>query len=360
MTESRLRAGITALGAYAPEKVLTNQDLEEIMDTTDEWIRTRTGIRRRHVAADDEFTSDLAVSAVQDLVDRHGPQALEGVDLVIVATNTPDALFPSTAALVQDRFDLNAGAFDLLAACAGWLYAVSAARAYIESGQCRKVLAIGAEALTKLVDWQDRSTAVLFGDGAGAAVLEAVPEPYGIRSMVLGADGSGAAHLHMRAVGRCLPNGEPLSDTLKMNGREVFKFAVRVMNTATVEALELAGLHSDEISLFVPHQANLRIIEAARERLGLDEERVVVTVDEYGNNSTASIPLALKHALDAGRIQDGDSLLLVTFGGGLTWASGVITWYGNAGAGRSKGVPAATDVDKSPATVGEASAEVGG
>lgn len=324
------RAGITALGAYAPEKVVTNQDLEAFMDTTDEWIRTRTGIRRRHVAADDEFTSDLAIASVMDLIDRHGDEVLNGVDLVIVATNTPDALFPSTAALVQNHFHLNAGAFDLLAACAGWLYAVSAARAYVESGQCRKVLTIGAEALTKLVDWEDRSTAVLFGDGAGAAIVEAVPSPYGIRSMVLGADGKGAAHLHMGAVGRCLPGGEPLSRNLKMNGREVFKFAVRVMNTATVEALELAGLHSDEISLFVPHQANLRIIEAARERLQLAEERVVVTVDEYGNNSTASIPLALKHALDAGRIEDGDSLLLVSFGGGLTWASGVITWGGGS------------------------------
>jgi 3-oxoacyl-[acyl-carrier-protein] synthase-3 len=328
VSEPRLRAGITALGAYAPEKILTNQDLEAFMDTTDEWIRTRTGIRRRHVAADDEFTSDLAIRSVEDLVARHGPEALAGVDMVIVATNTPDALFPATAAIVQDRFGLTAGAFDLLAACAGWMYALSVARAYVESGQRRKVLAIGAEALTKLVDWEDRSTAVLFGDGAGAAVVEAVPAPFGIRSMVLGADGSGAHHLHMRAVGRCLPNGEPLSDKLKMNGREVFKFAVRVMNTATVEALEQAGLHSDEISLFVPHQANLRIIEAARERLELAEDRVVVTVDEYGNNSTASIPLALKHALDAGRIHDGDSLLLVSFGGGLTWASSVITWGG--------------------------------
>ncbi|MEX2536023.1 MAG: beta-ketoacyl-ACP synthase III [Trueperaceae bacterium] len=329
MTEQKLRAGITALGAYAPEKVLTNQDLEAFMDTTDEWIRARTGIRRRHISADDEFTSDLAVSAVEDLVARHGPDALSGVDMVIVATNTPDALFPATAALVQDRFKLKAGAFDLLAACTGWLYAVSVAKAYVESGQCRKVLTIGAEALTKLVDWNDRSTAVLFGDGAGAAIIEEVPTPYGIHSMKLGADGSGAAHLHMGAVGKCLPGGELLNAKLKMNGREVFKFAVRVMNTATIEALELAGMKSDDISLFVPHQANLRIIEAARERLNLDEDRVVVTVDEYGNNSTASIPLALKHALDSGRIEDGDHLLLVSFGGGLTWASGVITWFGN-------------------------------
>ncbi|HKI58729.1 MAG TPA: beta-ketoacyl-ACP synthase III [Trueperaceae bacterium] len=322
---------MTALGAYAPERVLTNQDLEQMMDTSDEWITTRTGIKRRHLAADDEYTSDLAKRAVEDLVARHGDDALTDVDMVIVATNTPDALFPATAALVQDHFKLSAGAFDLLAACPGWIYSLGVARGLVESGQCRKVLAIGAEALTKIVDWEDRSTAVLFGDGAGAVVVEPVPEPYGLKSVVLGADGSGAHHLHKRATGRCLPGGDPLSETLYMNGREVFKFAVRVMNTATIEALEKAGLHSDDISLFVPHQANLRIIEAARERLSLERERVVVTVDEYGNNSTASIPLALRTAVDQGRVHAGDHLLLVSFGAGLTWAASVLTWGGTPG-----------------------------
>jgi len=323
---NQLRAGVTALGVYAPPKVVTNDDLAKIMDTSDEWITTRTGIKRRHVAADDEFTTDLAFRAVEDLLRRHGADALVGVDLVIVATNTPDAFFPSTAALVQARFGLKAGAFDLLAACPGWLYALSVAKAYVESGQAKRVLAIGAEALTKVTNWDDRSTAVLFGDGAGAVVVEAVPEPYGLRSMVIGADGSGGSQLHLRALGRCLPGGTPLADKLYMNGREVFKFAVRVMNTATIEAVEKAGLTSDDVSLFVPHQANLRIIDAARERLGLPEERVIVTVDEYGNNSTASIPLALAHALDTGRIAPGDHLLLVSFGAGLTWASAVLTW----------------------------------
>lgn len=321
-----IRAGVTALGAYAPPKVVTNDDLAQIMDTSDEWITTRTGIRRRHVAAEDEFTTDLAVRAVEDLLRRHGDRALDGVDLVMVATNTPDAYFPSTAALVQARFGLKAGAFDLLAACPGWLYALSVAKAYVESGQAKRVLAIGAEALTKAIDWNDRSTAVLFGDGGGAVIVEAVPEPYGLRSVVIGADGSGGAHLHLRALGRCLPDGTRLTDTIFMNGREVFKFAVRVMNTATIEAVAKAGLTNDDVSLFVPHQANLRIIDAARERLGLPEARVVVTVDEYGNNSTASIPLALAHALDGGRIHDGDHLLLVSFGAGLTWASAVLTW----------------------------------
>ncbi len=324
----RQRAGITALGTYAPANIVTNADLEKIMDTSDEWITSRTGIRRRHIAAENEFTSDLAMRSVEDLIRRHGENVLSGIDMVIVATNTPDALFPATAALVQDKFKLTAGAFDLLAACPGWVYALSVAKAYVESGTCKKVLAIGAEALTKLINWQDRATAVLFGDGAGATIIEAVPEPYGIKSFVLGADGSGAEYLHMRAVGKCLPNGVPISEKVSMNGREVYKFAVRVMNTATIEAIEKAGLKVDDISLFVPHQANLRIIDAARERLGLPPERVVITVDEYGNNSTASIPLALQHALDAGRIKDGDNLLLVSFGGGLSWGASVLTWGG--------------------------------
>jgi 3-oxoacyl-[acyl-carrier-protein] synthase-3 len=323
---SDIRAGITALGAYAPPKVVSNADLEKILDTTDEWITSRTGIRRRHVAADDEYSSDLAFRAVEDLIRRYGEQALAGVDLVITATNTPDAMFPSTASLVQAKFNLKAAAFDLLAACPGWLYALSVAEAYILSRRAKRVLVIGAEALTKVLDWNDRATAVLFGDGAGAVVVEEVPAEFGLRSMIIGSDGRGAGHLHLGYTGRQLPDGTPLSDKLEMNGREVFKFAVRVMNTSTIEAVEAAGLTSDDISLFVPHQANLRIIDAARERLGLTPERVVVTVDEYGNNSTASIPLALAHALDEGRIKGGDHLLLVSFGAGLTWGSAVLTW----------------------------------
>jgi len=322
------RSGISALGAYAPERILSNADLEKMMDTSDAWITSRTGIKTRHLAAPDEFTSHLAIKSVEDLIARHGDGVLEGVGMVIVATNTPDALFPATAALVQDHFGLRAGAFDLLAACPGWLYALSVARGYVESGTMKKVLAIGAEALSKIVDWDDRSTAVLFGDGAGAAVVEAVPEPFGFRSFVLGTDGSGGGYLSRKAVAPCLPDGAPLSDKIHMNGREVFKFAVRVMDTATLQAVTEAGLTPDEIGLFVPHQANLRIIEAARERLGLPPERVVVTVDRYGNNSTASIPLALKSGLEEGRIAEGDHLLLVAFGAGLTWAATVLTWGG--------------------------------
>ena len=326
--DSEYSAGITALGAYAPTRIMENAEFEEFLDTSDEWIVSRTGIKRRHVAADCDFTSNMAIKGVEDLVLRHGEGVLEGIDMVIVATNTPDALFPSTAALVQNHFGLRAGAFDLLAACPGWMYALSVAQAYVESNQLNKILVIGSEVLTKLMDWQDRSTAVLFGDGAGVAIVEKVSQPYGFKSMILGADGSGGKLLTIGAVAKCLPDGNPLSEKLYMNGREVFKFAVRVMNTATIEAVEKAGLTPDDISLFVPHQANLRIINAARERLGLPEERVVVTVDEYGNNSTASIPLALRHALDSGRVKEGDNLLLVSFGAGLTWSASVITWGG--------------------------------
>lgn len=323
-----MAVGISALGTYAPERVLTNQDFERLLDTSDEWIVSRTGIKQRHIAAEDEFSSHLAIRAVENLQLRHGKEALDGVDMVIVATNTPDALFPATAALVQTHFGLRAGAFDVLAACPGWVYALSVAQAYVEAGICKKVLTIGAEALTKVIDWQDRATAVLFGDGASAAIVERVQDGYGFKSWVLGADGAGGAYLHRGEIAPCLPDGTPMTDKVFMNGREVFKFAVRVMNTATLEAVEKAGLTSSDISLFVPHQANARIIEAARERLGLSEERVVVTVDRYGNNSTASIGLAMQHALDGGKVHDGDHLLLVSFGAGLTWAATVLTWGG--------------------------------
>lgn len=325
---TKIHAGITAIGVFAPENVVTNDDLSKIMDTSDEWIASRTGIRRRHIAGDDEFTSTLAIKSVENLLERYGQKALDGVDMVIIATNTPDAFFPATAAMVQEHFNLKAGAFDLLTGCSGWLYALSIAQAYVESGLFNKVLAIGSETLTKIVDWNDRKTSVLFGDGAGATIVEKVAAPYGIKSMTLGSDGSGGKHLHIKAVGKCLPDGTELAEYAFMNGREVFKFAVRVMNTATIEAVEKAGLAIEDISLFVPHQANLRIINAARERLGLAEDKVVVTVDEYGNSSTASIPLALVHALDDGRIKAGDNLLLVAFGAGLTWGSAVLTWGG--------------------------------
>ncbi|MBO1438150.1 beta-ketoacyl-ACP synthase III [Meiothermus sp. CFH 77666] len=322
-----MNVGILALGTYAPERVMTNHDFEKILDTSDEWIVSRTGIRERRLAAEGEFTSNLAFRAVEDLIRRHGRGALEGVDLVIVATNTPDALFPATAALVQNHFGLNAGAYDLLAGCPGWGYAIAQAHAMVQSGLARKVLTIGAETLSKILDYTDRSTAVLFGDGAGAAVIGPVPEGYGFKSFVLGADGSGGKELMLRCIADKLPDGSPMGQYAYMNGREVFKFAVRVMNTATLEAIEKAGLQPQDIKYLIPHQANARIIEAARERLQLPPEQVWVNVDRYGNTSTASMPIALQEALDAGKIHNGDHILFVTFGAGLTWAASVLTWW---------------------------------
>jgi len=323
-----LNIGILALGTYTPERVMTNKDFEAFLDTSDEWISSRTGIKERRLAAENEFTSTLAFNAVEDLVRRQGKAALDGVDLVIVATNTPDALFPSTASLVQGKFGLEAGAYDLLAGCPGWGYALAQAYAMVQSGLARKVLAIGAEALSKILNWHDRSTAVLFGDGAGAAVVGPVPQGYGFKSFVLGSDGSSSKELSLACTANHLPDGSPMEKHIYMNGREVFKFAVRVMNESSLEAIQKAGLTPGQIKFFIPHQANARIIESARERLKLPPEQVWVNVDRYGNTSTASMPIALQEALDAGQIHDGDHILFVSFGAGLTWAASVLTWWG--------------------------------
>ncbi len=319
--------GMTALGTYVPSKVVTNHDLAQIVETSDEWIVTRTGIKERRFADDNEFCSHMAIRATDDLIRRHGANTLEGVDLVIIATSTPDALFPATAALIQNHFKLKAGAFDLLAACPGWMYALSTAAAYVKSGIAKKVLTIGADILSKIINWEDRGTLVLFGDGACAAIVEEVPDGYGFKSFVLGADGEGAKHLNMRCINKTLPDGNPLTEFVSMNGREVFKFAVRVMSTATKEAASRANLSLEEIDYFIPHQANYRIIDAARESLALPLEKIVSNVERYGNTSAASIGIAMQEALDDGRIEDGNDLLLVSFGAGLTWASGVVRWY---------------------------------
>ena len=318
---------MTALGTYVPSKVVTNHDLAQLVDTSDEWVVTRTGIKERRFAADDEFCSDICIRAVEDLVKRHGEAALAGVDLVIVATSTPDALLPATAAIVQNHFKLKAGAFDLIAACPGWMYALSAAAAYVKSGMAKKVLTIGADVLSKIINWEDRGTLVLFGDGACATIVESVPTGYGFKSFVLGADGEGAKHLNMRCINTKLPDGNPLTEKVSMNGREVFKFAVRVMNSATRDAVQQAGMELKDIAYFVPHQANYRIIDAARESLSLPLEKVVSNVERYGNTSAASVGIAMREALDDGRIKDGDDLLLVSFGAGLSWASSVVRWY---------------------------------
>ena len=322
--------GITALGAYTPERVLTNTDLEGMFETSDEWIVSRTGIRERHLSADGEFASDMGVRAVRDLQDRY-PGVLDGVDLVVCATSSPDAYFPSTAALIAGQVGLaGAGALDVSVACSGFVYALSVAQGMIMGGTARKVLVLGAEVLSKIVDWQDRTTCILFGDGAGAAIVEDVPDGYGFQSFVLGADSAGGSSLYKFAVADRIP-GVPVGTgnaMLGMNGREVFKFAVRVLGDSGEQALGKAGLKGGDIDWLIPHQANVRIIESACSRFGVSLDKTVINLDRYGNTSTASVPLALREALDDGRVKDGDQLLLVAFGGGLSWGASAMRWYG--------------------------------
>ncbi|HEY8528976.1 MAG TPA: beta-ketoacyl-ACP synthase III [Paenibacillaceae bacterium] len=322
--------GILGVGRYSPERRLTNRDLEQMVDTSDEWIVTRTGIRERRIAAPHEATSDLACEAAVRALDAAGVAA-EDVDLIIVATITPDMFFPSTACLVQDRLGArNAAAFDVSAACSGFIYALASAYGMIASGMYRNALVIGAECLSRITDYSDRNTCILFGDGAGAAVLGPVPPGRGFRSFVLGADGSGGDLLKIPGGGSRIPaTADSVAQGMhfmKMNGREVFKFAVRVMGSAAEEALEKAGLTKEDIDLLIPHQANIRIIQSALERLGLPEEKCVVNVDRYGNISAASIPVALAEAVEEGRVREGDCLVLVGFGGGLTWGASVLIW----------------------------------
>ncbi|MXQ53238.1 beta-ketoacyl-ACP synthase III [Shimazuella alba] len=324
--------GILGTGAYLPEKRLTNADLEQMVDTSDEWITSRTGIKERRIAADHEASSDLAVHAARQALDKAGISA-EQVDLIIVATVTPDMSFPATACLVQEQIGAHkAATFDLSAACTGFIYGISTATQFIATGSYKYALVIGVECLSRIVDWTDRNTCVLFGDGAGAAVLGPVKEGYGFQSFELGGDGSGKDLLKVEAGGSRLPASESTvanrMHSLFMNGREVFKFAVRMMTSASDEVLTKANLTMEDIDLFVPHQANLRIIEAAMKRYGLAAEKVVVNLDRYGNMSSASIPVALHEAIEEGRVSDGDTIVLCGFGGGLTWGATVLNWGG--------------------------------
>lgn len=324
--------GILGTGSYVPEQVLTNADLEKMVDTSDEWIVTRTGIRERRIAAPEQAASDLAYEAAQKALQAAGIQG-EDVDLIIVATITPDTFFPSTANILQDRLGArHAAAFDLAAACSGFLYGVVTASQFVRTGAYRYALVIGVDTLSKITNYEDRNTCVLFGDGAGAAVIGPVPEGYGLLSFELGSDGSGAPYLKLPAGGSRMPASvetvEKKLHTIHMSGQDVFKFAVRIMETASLNVIQKVGLTPADIDFFVPHQANYRIIEAAMRRLQLDESRVMVNLDRYGNMSAASIPVALDEALQQGRIKDGDRLVLVGFGGGLTWGAAVIRWYG--------------------------------
>ncbi|AIQ47003.1 3-oxoacyl-ACP synthase [Paenibacillus sp. FSL R7-0273] len=322
--------GIIGTGKYVPEQILTNSDLEKIVETNDEWIVSRTGIRERHIAAPHEATSDLAYEAALKALASAGMKA-EELDLIIVATITPDTSFPSTACILQDKLGAKgAAAFDLSAACSGFVYSLATATSFIKTGMYNNALVIGADTLSRITDYTDRNTCVLFGDGAGAVILGEVPEGRGFQSFDLGAEGAGGSLLKLEAGGSRLPASSQTIEDKKhfiyMNGREVFKFAVRVMGTATERVLTKAGLTKENIDLFVPHQANIRIIQSAMQRLDLPEEKCVINVDRYANTSAASIPLALVEAAEEGRMKEGDTVLMVGFGGGLTWGASVLIW----------------------------------
>lgn len=324
---------IIGTGSHMPERVMTNDDLAKIVDTSDEWITTRTGIRERRIAADGEATSDLASAAARNALAMAGVKPDE-LDLIIVATVTPDMFFPSTACVVQKKLGAkNAVCFDISAACSGFLFALQTARHYLNGGPRKTALVIGAEKLSSLINWQDRNTCVLFGDGAGAVVLRSEESElvHGqVLSSVMGCDGTLTDLLKVPGGGSALPitaeNAASRPNTIHMEGRETFKHAVTRMCQASEQALEEAGLTSADVSLVIPHQANARIISVIAERLGVPDERMFMNLDKYGNTSAATIPVALDEVNRSGRIKRGDVLLMVAFGGGFTWASTVIRW----------------------------------
>jgi len=317
---------IIATGSALPDRVLTNADLEKFVDTSDEWIHSRTGIRQRHIAAEGQTTGDLAFLAAQRALETAGVKASD-LDLIILGTTTPDIIFPSTACLVQHRLGANGcAAFDVNAACSGFVYALGIADKFIRSGQSKKVLVIGAETLTRMIDWNERETCVLFGDGAGAVVLEASSEP-GIYATCLHADG-GFKELLWNPVGVSTGfTDEPNHGVrIKMSGREVFKVAVKTLDSLVEETLKAAGMEASQLDWLIPHQANLRIIEATAKRLNMSMDNVIVTVDQHANTSSGSVPLALDHAVRSGKVKRGQNLLLEAFGGGFTWASALLRY----------------------------------
>ena len=321
------RVGITGLGVHAPDRVFTNVDLEQYVDTSDEWIVERTGIRERRFAADEEALTDIARPAAAAALEQAGVRA-EEIDLLVCATVTPDMMFPTSSALLADELGMpDAAAYDLLAGCTGFVYAIAQAYAMLAGGLADKALVVGGDVLSKILDWSDRSTLVLFGDGAGAVVLERV-EQGGFLGFELGADGGGGEHLWLPGSGsRRFEDGDKL---VKMNGREVFKFATRVMVTSAEAVLAECGRTVADVDVYVPHQANKRIIDHAAKKLGIPEEKVVVNVDRYGNTSSGSIPLALADAVEDGRLREGKLVLMTGMGAGLTWGSALIEWTGGA------------------------------
>lgn len=321
---------ITGVGSYVPDRILSNADLEKLVETSDEWITTRTGIKERRIAAEGETTSDMATAAARKALERAGVSAAD-LDLIIVATITPDMPFPSTACLVQHRLGATrAAAFDIEAACSGFVYALDIGSHFVASHTYNTVLVIGAEKMSSVVDWKDRNTCVLFGDGAGAAVLQNRPAAHGLLTTCLGSDGAKAGLLEVRGGGSACPATlKSVSEGmhfLRMDGKETFKNAVNAMVTAATEALERCGLTITQIRCVIPHQANQRILSAVAERLGAGPDQVFSNVDRYGNTSAASVAIALDEAVEAGRIHRGDLVLLVVFGAGLTWGAAVIEW----------------------------------
>jgi 3-oxoacyl-[acyl-carrier-protein] synthase III len=333
------RVAITGLGAYAPERVLTNDELSTMVDTSDEWIMVRTGIRERRIAAPEQALSDICLPAAREALADAGLEAAS-IDLLIVATVTPDMAFPSTGAILADVLGAhNAAAYDLSAGCTGFMYALAQGYGMVASGLAQRALVVGGDVLSRVMDWTDRTTCVLFGDGAGAVVLEPVSAG-GFVGFELGADGSGGPELYIPAGGSRLPaSAETVAERqhfVQMNGREVFKFATRVLVSSAEILLERCGKSVADVDVYVPHQANVRIIEHARKRLGVPEDRVVVNADRYGNTSSGSIPLALADARAEGRLTPGSLVLMTGMGAGLTWGSSLLEW-GDASGGAGRG-----------------------
>src|SRR5712691_11821282 len=325
-----MNALITGWGYYVPSKVLTNADLEAMVQTSDAWIYERTGIRERHIVEGDEVTSGMATKAAKEALARAKVRG-EDLDAIIIATTSPDTFLPTAACLVQESLGARkAAVFDLGAACAGFVYGLAVARGLVLSGTARKILLVGAETISRFIDWTDRATCVLFGDGAGAVVIEASTTGLGIRSTALHGDGREKKHLRLEGGGALHPaarsRDDGASDYIQMDGSAVFKLAVPAMADAAKEALGAAELGLEDVDLFVPHQANARIIEAVAKRLGLDRSKVFIDIDRFGNTSAASIPVALCDAVDQGRVRQGDTLVFAAFGGGMTWGAAVVEW----------------------------------
>lgn len=327
----KIRAAITGVAKYLPERVLTNTELETMVETNDEWIVSRTGIRERRLVSEDQATSDMAIEAIKSLFDQTGVTADE-IDVIIVATVTPDMMFPATAAIIQDAIGAkNAWGFDLSAACSGFLFALQTGASFIESGTAKKVLVVGADTMSAIVDYTDRNTCILFGDAAGVVLLEPTEdENYGLVDHMLYIDGSGAAALNQLAGGSRLPaSAETVAKGqhfIYQDGKAVFKRAVEGMASASSDILKRNQITGDDIAIFVPHQANKRIIDVAAQRMGLAPEKVLLNIDKYGNTTAATIPVGLKEAVEENRIKDGDYVVLAAFGAGYTWGSILLKW----------------------------------